>query len=98
MLRLAKKLADTRYSVLQVGGWLFLHGGITSQLAGKYTLGEINRCVRRWLYGEQCQLVDAGVNDADNPLIATSELEVVVDFVELKPVTTCNIFPPPAGV
>ena len=60
---LAKKLADTRYSVLQVGSWLFLHGGITSHLASKYTLGEINSCVRRWLYGEQCNLVDAGVND-----------------------------------
>ena len=60
---LAKKLADTRYSVLQVGSWLFLHGGITSHLAAKYTLGEINSCVRRWLYGENCQLVNLGMED-----------------------------------
>lgn len=60
---LAKKLADTRYSVLQVGSWLFLHGGITSHLAAKYTLGEINSCVRRWLYGEDSQLVNLGMED-----------------------------------
>lgn len=60
---LAKKLGDTRYSVVQVGSWLFLHGGITSHIAGKYTLGEINSIVRKYLYGESNDLLDAQMDD-----------------------------------
>lgn len=60
---IAKKLADTRYSVVQVGSWIFVHGAITSSIASKYTLDEINKCVRRWLHGDECDIVDNGIND-----------------------------------
>ena len=35
---LSKKLGRTRYSVAQVGSWLFVHGGITSECAKNYSL------------------------------------------------------------
>ena len=61
---IAKKLADTRYSVVQVGSWIFVHGAATSsKKASKYTLDEINKCVRRWLHGDECDIVDNGIND-----------------------------------
>ena len=60
---IAKKLADTRYSVVQVGSWIFVHGAITSYIAERYSLDEINKCVRRWLHGEECDIVNNGIND-----------------------------------
>jgi len=60
---IAKKLADTRYSVVQVGSWIFVHGAITNYIAQRYTLDDINKCVRRWLQGEECDIVEQGIND-----------------------------------
>ena len=34
---LAKKLAETRHSILQVGSWVFVHGGIVPDMAKKYS-------------------------------------------------------------
>ena len=50
---LSKKLAITRFSVVQVGSWLFVHGGITPECANDYSLNEINYYIRRWLYGDE---------------------------------------------
>ena len=49
---LSKKLALTRYSVVQVGSWIFVHGGITPECANEYSLDDINYYIRRWLYGD----------------------------------------------
>ncbi len=49
---LAKKLGKTRYSVAQVGRWLFVHGGITSECARNYSLQKINNHIGRWLLGD----------------------------------------------
>ena len=49
---LAKSLAKTRYSVVQVGSWLFVHGGITSECAKDYSLQKINHHIKRWLLGD----------------------------------------------
>ena len=48
---LAKKLAHSRYSIIQVGSWLFVHGGITSQMASEYTIDDVNRHIKDWLVG-----------------------------------------------
>jgi hypothetical protein len=60
---IAKKLADTRYSVVQVGSWIFVHGGITSEMASKYSLNDINGCVRSWLQGSKCNINDSKISD-----------------------------------
>jgi len=48
---IAKKMGSCRYSVLQVGRWLFVHGGIAPETALKYSLNDINKYVKNWLYG-----------------------------------------------
>ena len=49
---IAKKLAKTRYSVVQVGKWIFVHGGITSECAKNYSLQNVNKYIQRWLEGD----------------------------------------------
>ena len=49
---LAKKLGRTRYSAIQVGSWLFVHGGITSECAKNYSLQKMNHFISRWLLGD----------------------------------------------
>jgi len=48
---LSKRLALTRYSVLQIGSWIFVHGSISPECANKYTLNNINSSVKNWLLG-----------------------------------------------
>ena len=48
---LAKRLAMTRYSVLQVGSWLFVHGSISPECAETYSLTDINKHIKEWLMG-----------------------------------------------
>jgi hypothetical protein len=50
---LSKRLALTRFSIVQVGSWLFVHGGLTPQCANDYSLDDINYYVRKWLYGDE---------------------------------------------
>jgi hypothetical protein len=49
---LARSLAKTRYSVVQVGSWIFVHGGITGICAKQYSLQSINNYIKRWLLGD----------------------------------------------
>lgn len=49
---LSKRLANTRHSVLQVGSWIFVHGGISPECANKYTIDEMNNYVKKWLLGD----------------------------------------------
>ena len=60
---ISKKLADTRYSVLQVGGWVFVHGGITPSIAQKYSLKDMNAAIKMWLKGNITDNVRSAVND-----------------------------------
>jgi hypothetical protein len=49
---LARSLAKNRYSIAQIGSWIFVHGGITTDCAKKYSLQKINNYIRRWLLGD----------------------------------------------
>ena len=59
---LAKKLALTRYSVLQVGSWVFVHGGISPELADSFTLDEINNSIKYWLLGDKSENTTKMIN------------------------------------
>ena len=46
---IAKHYAFQKKSIIQVGKFVFVHGGIGHALASKYTIHEINTIVRKWL-------------------------------------------------
>lgn len=48
---IATKLANTRFSILQIGGWVFVHGGLTPVMAEQYTFNDINKNIKNWLIG-----------------------------------------------
>ena len=46
---IAKHYAHQKKSVIQVGRWLFVHGGFGHAMASKFTIQEINQNVKEWL-------------------------------------------------
>ena len=59
---LSKRLANSRYSIVQIGSWIFVHGGITSQIANDYTIDQINYIIHKWLNGNNSKLLMEHVN------------------------------------
>jgi len=49
--KIARKMACTRSTVLAIGDYLFVHGGIADKLAYKYNLVQINNIIRNYLHG-----------------------------------------------
>ena len=49
---IAKHYAYQKKSIIQVGKFVFVHGGIGHALASKYTIHELNAIVRKWLLKE----------------------------------------------
>lgn len=48
---MAKKMACTRSTVLVIGDYLFVHGGVAHKLANTYNLIDINAIIRQFLFG-----------------------------------------------
>lgn len=48
---IAKVLAISANSVVKIGGWLFSHAGVRSDVIAKYSLKDINNLVREYLNG-----------------------------------------------
>ena len=55
---LSKRLAMTRYSVIQIGSWLFVHGAISPNCAEKYSLNDINKYIKNWLLGTSTEHIE----------------------------------------
>ena len=46
---MAKLYSIKKKSIISVGSFVFVHGGISVDLASKYTIGEINHVVTKWM-------------------------------------------------
>lgn len=58
-----KLLACTRNTILKIGSWLFVHGGIMPEVSEKYkSIPEMNNVIREWILGktigESMELID----------------------------------------
>jgi hypothetical protein len=46
---ISKLYAEKKKSIIIIGSYIFVHGGLSLQLMDKYTIAEINEIVRKWL-------------------------------------------------
>jgi len=46
---ISKLYAEKKKSIIIIGSYIFVHGGLSLQLIDKYTIAEINEIVRKWL-------------------------------------------------
>tara|TARA_B100000795_G_scaffold239348_1_gene200957 strand:+ start:2065 stop:3366 length:1302 start_codon:yes stop_codon:yes gene_type:complete len=60
---IAKRFASLRHAIVQVGKWVFVHGGITPHLAEKYSLDEMNNGIKKWLLGGRDKKTKTIFND-----------------------------------
>jgi hypothetical protein len=51
--KLAKEMACEKYSILKIGPYLFVHGGINPVLVNNYKIDVINELVHNWLLGQE---------------------------------------------
>lgn len=47
---IAKKMSCTRSTILVIGDYIFVHGGIAEKLASKYNIFDINTIIRKFLF------------------------------------------------
>jgi hypothetical protein len=88
---LSKRLALTRYSVLQIGSWIFVHGAISPKCAEKYSLNTINSSVKNWLLGVSDKNINELYhtdNDSDSPFWS----RIYSDMDEWDETTGINMF------
>merc|ERR1711935_51709 len=60
---IAKRFAALRNSIVQVGNWVFVHGGITPHMAEKYDFHEMNDGIKKWLLGGRDKKTKQVFND-----------------------------------
>lgn len=83
---IARKFASQRQSIVQVGNWLFVHGGITPKLSNEYTLDEMNEGISRWLLGRRDRktrdIFEALYDDDDHGIFWTREFGDLCNWEE----------------
>ena len=52
---LARRMAVYRYAILQIGSWLFVHGGIHPDVSSKYSIHQINDIIMNWLLNKNTE-------------------------------------------
>jgi len=95
---IAKMLANDRYSIVQVGSWIFVHGGISPKCANNYSLDDINKHIQNWLLGDNSGITQEHVHnlyhlddDDDSPFWSRiysdmdewNGMESVKDFIKM---------------
>ena len=55
---MAKLYSIKKKSIMTVGSFLFVHGGISRDLANKYTIAEINNVVGKWMCKQSSESED----------------------------------------
>ena len=74
---IARKYAFNRKAIAQVGKWIFVHGGLTPQIALQYSFDEMNEGISNWLLGRRDrktkEIFEALYDDDDNGIFWTRE-------------------------
>ena len=90
---IAKKFATKRKSIIQVGGWIFVHGGLTPKLALEYTFDEMNEGISKWLLGRRDKktkdIFEALYDDDDDGIFWTREFGDLGNWDEER---SCKLF------
>lgn len=75
---IAKKFASNRNSIVQVGKWVFVHGGLTPKISNLFSLQEMNDGIRNWLLGKRDrktkEVFEALYDDDENGIFWTREM------------------------
>ena len=50
--KFATYFANNRKAILHIGGWIFVHAGLTKNIADRYSIQYINRIIKRYLLGQ----------------------------------------------
>jgi hypothetical protein len=74
---IARKYAFNRKAIVQVGKWIFVHGGLTPSIALQYSFDEMNEGISDWLLGRRDrktkEIFEALYDDDDNGIFWTRE-------------------------
>ena len=85
---IARKFASNRKSVLQVGKWVFVHGGITPKSANTFTFDEVNKGISDWLLGRRDmktkEIFELMYDDDDDGIFWTREFGDLGNWEEEK--------------
>lgn len=63
---IAKRMARNRKGAVQIGKWIFVHGGFVPESALKYSVKDINHIISQYLEGSKDPLIRKKYNDIFN--------------------------------
>lgn len=63
---IAKRMARNRKGVVQIGKWVFVHGGFVPESALKYSIKDINYIISQYLEGSKDPIIKSKYNDIFN--------------------------------